>query len=141
MAKINVTLAAREITEHFAAGEHARAFQRAMIAQCLPAYVARLGDVPVYTMDGQPVNGAAIKATAERTARLEARNIAAAARNAAAREERIAAAARFADAEHAKWIASLPPVTVADVDAYLADAELTADEFSAARAELLATIH
>ena len=91
--KMTVSVADRAVTEHYASGEHARAFQRAMIAQCLPAYVARLGEVPVYTMEGQPANGAAVIATAERKARLEARRIAAEITRAASKAERMATAA------------------------------------------------
>ena len=98
MTKINIAPASRELTEHFAAGEHARNYQRAMIAAHAPLFYARMGGVPRYDDMGQPMNGAAIKATAARKARLEARAVAASARNAAAKAERIAAAARFAAA-------------------------------------------
>ena len=99
MAKINVSLnAAREITEHFAAGEHARNYQRAMIAAHAPLFYVRMGGVPRYDDMGVPVNAPAIKATIARKARLEARALATAARNAAAKAERVAQAARFAAA-------------------------------------------
>lgn len=98
MAKINITPAAREITEHYAAGGNVRAAERAMIAAAAPAFYARVGGVPKYDDTGAPLNGPAIVATVERKARLEARAIAAAARNAAAREERMAQAARYAAA-------------------------------------------
>ena len=94
MAKINVTLAAREITEHFAAGEHSRAFQRRELKRLLPAYVASLGlAVPRYGDRGQPLTVAAYKATAERTARLAARAAAATAAREASMAARIATAA------------------------------------------------
>lgn len=94
MAKINVTLGAREITEHFAAGEHARAFQRAMIAEHLPAFLARFGGfMPVYDMAGNPDNPAALAATAARKVRLAARAAAATAAREASMAARIATAA------------------------------------------------
>ena len=96
MAKINVTLGAREITEHYAAGEHARNYQRAMIAEHKPAFLARFsGFMPIYDMAGNPDNPAAVAATAQRKVRLEARAIAAAERNAKAKAERVATAARL----------------------------------------------
>ena len=98
MAKINITPAARELTEHHAAGGNVRAAERAAIAAAAPAFYARVGGVPRYDDTGKPVNGPAIVATAARKARLEARAVAAAARNAAAREERMAQAARYAAA-------------------------------------------
>lgn len=98
MAKINVTPAARELTEHYASGEHSRAFQRAMIAAHAPIFFVRMGGVPRYDDCGQPVNAAAIKATAARNVRLDAKAKADAERNAKAKAERIAAAERFAAA-------------------------------------------
>ena len=98
MAKINISLGAREITEHYAAGEHARNYQRALIAEHAPLFYVIMGGVPRYDDMGVPVNAPAIKATIARKARLEARRIAAAARNAAAKAERVATAARFAAA-------------------------------------------
>ena len=106
MAKINITPAARELTEPHAAGGNVRAAERAAIAAAMPAYLARFsGFVPVYDMSGKPDNAAALVATAAREKRIAARNIAAAARNAAAREERMAQAARFADL-HAVTVAA-----------------------------------
>lgn len=96
MAKINVTPAAREITEHFAAGGNVRAAERAAIAAAAPAFYARVGGVPRYDDCGQPVNGPAIVATVERKARLEARDKANAERNAKAKAERVATAERLA---------------------------------------------
>lgn len=96
MAKINITPAAREITEHFAAGEHARNYQRSMIAAHAPLFYVLMGGVPRYDDCGQPVNGAAIKATAARKARLEAKAKADAERNAKAKAERVATAERLA---------------------------------------------
>lgn len=98
MAKINITPAAREITEHFAAGGNVRAAERAMIAAAAPAFYARVGGVPRYDDTGAPANGPAIVATVEREARLKARAIAASERNAKAKAERVAAAARYAAA-------------------------------------------
>jgi hypothetical protein len=98
MAKINIAPAAREITEHFAAGEHARNYQRAMIAAHAPLFFVRMGGVPRYDDAGQPANGAAVKATAARKVRIEARDNANALRNALAKAERVAAAKRFAAA-------------------------------------------
>jgi hypothetical protein len=98
MVKINITLGAREITEHFAAGEHARNYQRAMIAEHLPAFLARFGGfMPVYDMAGNPDNPAALAATAARKARLEARRIAAELARSAAKAERMATAARLSE--------------------------------------------
>jgi hypothetical protein len=98
MAKINIAPASREITEHFAAGEHARNYQRSMIAAHAPLFFIRMGGVPRYDDCGQPANAAAIKATAARKVRLEVRAKVDAERNAKAKAERIAAAARFAAA-------------------------------------------
>ena len=98
MTKINIAPAAREITEHFAAGEHARAFQRTMIAAHSPLFFIRMGGVPRYDDCGQPLNAAAIKATAARMVRLDAKAKADAERNAKAKAERVAAAERFAAA-------------------------------------------
>lgn len=142
MAKINVTPASREITEHFAAGEHARAFERMAIERHAPLFFIRMGGVPRYDESGAPLNPPAVKATAERKARLEARAIAAAERNAKAKAERIAAAERFAAEEYAKWLESLGPITESDVDSYLASvAEAhTAEELAEMRAELLADL-
>lgn len=143
MTKINVSLnAAREITEHYAVGGNVRAAERAAIAAAMPDYLARMGGVPLYNDMGTPVNGPAIIATAERKARLEARAIAAAERNAKAKAERIAAAARFAEEEHAKYLASLGPVTAEEVDSYLASVadSHTAEELVDLRAEMLADI-
>lgn len=142
MAKINITPAAREITEHYAAGGNVRAAERAAIAAAMPDYLARMGGMPRYDDTGAPVNPPAVKATAERKARLEARAIAMAERNAKAKAERIAAAERFAAEEYAKWLESLGPVTESDVDSYLAsvaDAH-TAEELTEMRAELLADL-
>ena len=97
--KVNVTAnASREITEHFAAGEHARNYQRAMIAAHAPLFYVRVGGVPRYDDMGQPANAAAIKATVARKARLEAKAKADAERNAKAKAERVATASRFAAA-------------------------------------------
>lgn len=105
MAKINVTPAAREITEHFAAGEHMRAFERASIARHAPLFYVRMGGVPRYDETGAPLNAAAHKATAARKARLEAKAKADAERNAAAKAARVAAAERLA-AEYAASVAA-----------------------------------
>jgi hypothetical protein len=105
MAKINIAPAAREMTEHYASGEHARAFQRIMIAQHSPLFFIRMGGVPRYDDAGAPVNAAAIKATAARKVRLDAKAKADAERNAKAKAERIAAAERFA-AAHAASVAA-----------------------------------
>lgn len=142
MAKINITPAAREITEHYAAGGNVRAAERAAIAAAAPAFYARMGGVPRYDDTGAPANGPAIVATVHRKARLEARAIAAAERNAKAKAERVAAAARFAEEEHAKWLASLGPFTVEEVDSYLASVadSHTAEELVDLRAEMLADI-
>jgi hypothetical protein len=98
MAKINITPASREITEHFAAGGNVRAAERAAIAAAAPAFYLRVGGVPRYDDTGAPVNGAAVKATAARKVRIEARDNANALRNALAKAERVAAAERFAAA-------------------------------------------
>ena len=96
MAKINVTPAAREITEHFAAGGNVRAAERAMIAAHAPVFFVRMGGIPRYDDTGAPVNAPAIKATIARKARLEARDKANAERNAKAKAERVATAERLA---------------------------------------------
>ncbi len=98
MAKINITPASRELTEHFAAGGNVRAAERAMIAAHAPLFFVRMGGVPRYDDCGQPVNAAAHKATAARKVRIEARDNANALRNALAKAERVAAAERFAAA-------------------------------------------
>ena len=66
MAKINVSIAAREVTEHFAAGATVRGAERAAILRAMPAYLAVVGAVPVYSMDGRPANDAAVASTSLR---------------------------------------------------------------------------
>ena len=130
MAKINVTPAAREITEHFAAGGNVRAFQRAMIAKHSLAFFIRMGGVPRYDDAGAPVNAAAVKATVARKARLEARAVADKARRDAAKAARIAEAEKLA----AKY--ALAPATTDELDSYLATLDLDESGMEKAREEL-----
>lgn len=131
MAKINITPAAREITEHFAAGEHARAFERASIARHAPLFFVRMGGVPRYDETGAPLNAAAHKATVARKARLEAKAKADAERNAAAKAARIATAEKLA-AEYA----AREPATLDEIDSYLATLDLDESGMEKAREEL-----
>ncbi len=137
MAKINMSLNAnRDVTEHFAAGEHKRIFERRMIAAHLPGYVASMGlAVPRYNGEGQPVTVAAYKATKARKARLLARKALADKARADSMAARKATAARLSDT-----LSATVPATVEDVDSYPDSLDITAAEFEAARAELLATI-
>jgi hypothetical protein len=98
MAKINITPASREITEHFAAGGNVRAAERAAIAAAAPLFYVRMGGIPRYDDMGAPANASAIKATAARKVRLDAKAKADAERNAKAKAERIATAERYAAA-------------------------------------------
>jgi hypothetical protein len=120
--KINVSPAAREVTDHYAAGAFARAYERASIIAGLPAYIARMGGLPRYDEVGKPANSAAVLATTARAARLEARRIAAEASRAAAKGERIARAAVLAE------------TYAAEIEAAEIESDMTAEEFSAALA-------
>ena len=87
--------------------------------------------VPRYNGEGQPVTVAAYKATKARKARLLARKALADKARADSMAARKATAARLSDTLSA---------TVEDVDSYPDSLDITAAEFEAARAELLATI-